>query len=309
MPAISANLNSFSIEFENSWDIAYQQMDSTLRDAVDSKGGQGERMRGQILDSIEATEYNERGGETVYSDLDADHWNVFPQPAEVANQIDEWDEAYLGQIVRPDSDVVRAHAAAIARQIDNKIVRAFTATAYRGKNGTSTAAFDTTNQRVASTYKGPLTGAACGLNFYKVARAAKIMDDNEVPMSGRSLVMRAAQMEDLVNDVILNHSGELSSIKSMSGNNRVFTEILGFKVIQSQRVLVADSVTNAGTDVASCIAFHKNAVQLAVWGDRNTRMDILPESRHALAIRTTVNVGATRKRDAAVIEVLADQSP
>lgn len=309
MPAISANLNSYSIEFENSFDIAYQQEMSALRDAVDSKPGQGERMRGQILDSDEATEYNERGGDTVYTDLDADHWNVFPQPAEVAHLQDEWDEGYLGQIVRPDSELVRTHAAGIARQIDNKIVRAFTAAAYRGKNGTVSTAFDTTNQRVAVDYKGPITAANCGLNFYKVARAAKIMDDAEVPQGNRFIAIRAAQMENLVNDVIQNHSSELSSIKSMAGNNRVFTEILGFKVIQSQRILVADSVTSAGTDVASAIAWHKSAMQLCIWGDRSTRMDILPERRHALAIRTTVNVGATRKKDGGVVEVLSDQSP
>lgn len=301
--------NSYTIEFENSWDIAFSQEMSMLRDAVDSKPGQGERARGQILDIGEATEYNERGGETVYTDLDSDLWNVFPQPAEKATKIDEWDEAYLGDVVKPDSEVVRVHAGAISRQIDNKIVRAFTAAAYRGKNGTTSSSFDTTNQRVAVDYKGPITAANCGLNFYKVARAGKIMDDNEVPTQGRYLAIRAAQMEDLVNDVIQNHSGELSSIKSMANNNRVFTEILGFKVIQLQRVLVADSVTSAGTDVASCIAWHKSAMQLCIWGDRKTYMDVLPKDRHALAIRTTVNANATRKKDAGVVEVLCDQSP
>lgn len=309
MPAISANLNSYSIEFENSWDVAYQKMASQLRGAVDSKPGQGERMRGQILDSIEATAYSERGGETVYSDLDADHWNIFPQPAEVANKIDEWDEAYLGQIVRPDSEVVQAHAYGVSRFIDNSIIRAFTAAAFRGKNGTTSTAFDTTNNRVAVNYKGPLTAASCGLNFYKIARAARMMDDDHVPTMDRYLAVRPAGMEDLVNDVILNHSTELSSIQSMEGNNRIFTKILGFNVIVDTDLLVADTVTNPGTDVASAIAWQKNAMQLSIWGDRNTRMDVLPESRHALAIRTTVNVGVTRKKDAGVIEVLVDQSP
>lgn len=309
MPAISANLNAFIPVFESSFDIAYQQQESHLRNAVDTKPGQGERMRGQILNSLEASEYTERGGETVYTDLDGDYWNVFPQPAEAANLEDEYDDEYLATISRPDSEIVQSHAGAINRQTDNKIVRAATAAAFRGKNGTVSTAFDTSNQRVAVDYNGPLSAANSGLNFYKVARAAKILDDNEVPQSGRVLVIRAAQMEDLVNDVIQNHSSELSSIKSMENNNRVFTAILGFQVIQTQRILVDDSVTSAGTDVASALAFHRMAMKCRVWKDRQTMMDILPERRHALAIRTVVNVGATRSRDGGVVEILADQSP
>ena len=99
--------------------------------------GSGERVRDQILEDAEVTEYSERAGDTVYSDIDSDLWNVFPQPAEKADLIDEWDEAYLGTVVLPTSGVVQTHAAAVARQIDNKIVRAFTGTAYRGKNGTT----------------------------------------------------------------------------------------------------------------------------------------------------------------------------
>lgn len=309
MPAISANLNSYAIEFENSFDIAYQQMGSKLRDAVHNRPGSGERVRGQILDSDEATEYSERGGDTVYTDLDADHWNIFPQPAEMAHIQDEWDEAYLGEISAPDSELVQTHVAGIGRQMDNKIVRAFTAAAYRGKNGTTASNFDTTNKRVAVDYKGPNTSAAnCGLNFHKVARAARLLDDAEVPDEGRFLAIRAAQMEDLYSDIIDNHANNVNDLE-IDANQRAVRRLYGFTVIKVQRILVADTVTSAGTDVASDIAWHKNAVKFAVWGDRKTMMDVLPERRHALAIRTTVNCGATRARDDGVIEILSDQSP
>lgn len=308
MAAISANLNAFIPVFESSFDLAYQQMQSTLRDAVQSKPGSGNRMSGQILDSLETTDYTERGGDTVYTDLDADFWNVFPQPAEAAHLEDEYDDEYLATISRPDSEVVQSHAAAVSRKIDNTIVRAMTAAAYRGRNGTTSSNFDTTNQRVAVDYRGPLSASNSGLNFYKIARAAKILDDNEVPQEGRYLGIRSGGMENLVNDIIQNHSSELSSIKMMP-NSRVITEILGFTVIQNQRWLVADTVTSAGTDVASSIAWHRNAVMLCLWQDRKTHMDILPDRRHALAIRTVVNVGATRKRDGGVVEILVDQSP
>lgn len=311
MAAISASLNAFIPVFESSWDIAYQQITSKLRDAVDTKPGSGDRMRGQILDSLEVTEYSERAGETVYTDLDGDFWNVFPQPAEAANLEDEYDDEYLASISRPDSEIVQAHAAAISRQIDNKIIRAMTADAYRGKNGTTATSFDETNQRVAVDYDGTgasSTTANVGMNFHKVARAARILDDNEVPENDRYIAMRAQQIEDLYVNIIENHGANVTDLE-IDGNERMVRRLYGFTVIKSQRVLVGDTVTNAGTDVASCIAWQKNAVKARVWKDRQTHMDILPERRHALAIRTVVNVGATRARDGGVVEILCDQSP
>lgn len=311
MPAVSVNLNAFIPVFESSWDIAYQQMMSKLREAVDTKSGSGDRMRGQILDSLEVTEYTERGGETVYTDLDADFWNVMPQPAEAANLEDEYDDEYLATISRPDSEIVQAHASAISRQIDNKIVRAATAAAYRGKNGTTASAFDTTNQRVAVDYDGSgstSTTANVGMNFHKVARAARIMDDNEVPENDRFIAMRAQQMEDLYVNIIENHGANVTDLE-IDGNERMVRRLYGFTVIKSQRVLVADTVTSAGADVASCLAWQKNAIKARVWKDRQTHMDVLPERRHALAIRTVVNIGATRARDGGVVEILCDQSP
>lgn len=309
MPALSATLNALIPVFESSFDIAYQQLQSELRDAVDTKPGSGDRMRGQILSELEATEYTERGGETVYTDLDASFWNVFPQAAEAANLIDEYDDEYLATISRPDSEIVQSHAGAIGRQIDNKIVRAATAAAYRGKNGTTSSSFDTTNQRVAVNYRGPtLSAANCGLNFYKVARASRILDDAEVPEEGRVLVIRAAQMEDLYADVIDNHAQNITDLE-INANQRMITRLYGFQVIKSQRILVADTVTSAGTDVASDLAFQRNALKCRVWKDRQTFMDILPERRHNLAIRTVVNAGATRARDEGVVEILSDQSP
>lgn len=311
MSAIQATLNAFIPVFESSWDIAYQQLQSKLRGAVDTQAGTGDRMRGQILDSAEATEYTERGGETVYSDLDADFWNVYPQPADYANLIDEYDDEYLASITRPDSEIVQTHAAAISRQIDNKIVRAFTAAARRGKDGSTSSNFDTTNQRVAVDYDGSgatSTTANVGLNFYKIARARRIMDDNEVPEDGRYLAIRAAQMEDLAVDVLDNHSANVSDLQMLPGT-RTITRIMGFDVIQIQRILVGDTVTSAGTDVASCIAWQRNAVKARVWKDRQTFMDVLPERRHNVAIRTVVNCGATRSKDGGVVEILCDQSP
>ncbi len=309
MSAIQATLNAFIPVFETNFEIAYQQIQSMLRNAVDTGPGEGDRMRGQILDSQEVTEYTERGGDTNYTDVDADFWNVFPQPADLANKLDEFDEKYLATISLPTSELMQSHAAACSRQVDNKIVRAATAAAYRGKNGTTSSNFDTTNQRVAVDYQGPNgTTANCGLNYHKIARARRILDDREVPEQDRYLVIRAAQMEDLASDVIDNHSANVQDLEIIPGT-RTIRRLMGFDLIQVQRILVADTVTGATTDVASCLAFQKQAIKCRVWKDKEVHLDVLPMKRHAVGLRTVINAGATRARDEAVVEVLCDQSP
>lgn len=311
MSAIQATLNSFIPVFTSNFEIAYQQMESKLRSAVNTEPGEGERMQGRILQSQELIEYTERGGDTNYTDVDADFWNVFPQPADLANLLDEHDEAYLAKVSLPTSELMQGHAAAASRQVDNKIVRAATAAAFRGRTGTTSSSFDTTNQRVAVDYDGSgalSTTANVGLNYYKIARARRILDDNEVPENDRYLVIRAAQMEDLAVDVLDRHSANVSDLSVLPGT-RTIQNIMGFTVIQVQRVLVGDTVTSAGTDVASCLAFQKMAIKARVWKDKEVHLDVLPLKRHAVGIRTVINVGATRARDEAVVEILCDQSP
>jgi hypothetical protein len=73
---------------------------------------------------------------------------------------------------------------------------------------------------------------------------------------------------------------------------------LGFKVIRTELLPVA-------SNVRSCIAYQRNSAVL-VDGGRKTYMDILPQNRHSLQIRSTAVMGATRLLEKGVVEILAD---
>lgn len=289
----------YRIKFGMSFDIALQDMKNDLRNAVAYEPGAGERVTIDRLDALEMTDYNNRGGDTQNTDWESQITSIFPQPAEVSNKFDEWDAAYLDKISLPKSELSMSHGYAVNRRISKFIVDAFTGIAYRGKNGTTQTAFDTTNQRIAVDYGG----SSEGLTFDKIAAAAYQMDEDEVPEEGRFLGIRAKQMQDLVDDILTNRATNLTDIKMMPGT-KIVTEILGFTVIQTQRMNLASS-----TDIASAIAWQKDQVVLSLWSDRITRMDILPGERHALQVRTVVNGGAGRKDDLGVIEILCDESP
>ncbi len=299
--------SSFQINYESAWDMAFQQTDSRLRDAVMTRSGlTGKVWQGPIIDDFEMEDDNVRGGDTVLSDATSEIWNVFPSSAYDAKEIARWDKEYLHMISQPDSEIAQGQAYASARKIDNRIVAALTGTAYRGENGTTATALPSA-QVIAASYVGPDTTAlGTKLNWYKISRAKALLDLAEVPFSDRYFAFDAENLEALANDVILNHSGELTSIKGMttSQGSQFLLEngLFGFKFIQTQRLLRSDA------DVVTCVAWHKSAVRNGIWGDRKTTVDRIPMRKQALLIYTDLNANATRSKDTGVVSVLCDLS-
>lgn len=299
MSVLTTIPDHYPVQYESSFDLALQQKPALLRGAVTIEPncrGRGKRLNN--LGQGTTVDITTRGGATVMQDLTSESPWLFPTAAEAVNGLDEFDEVHLGEIVMPGSQLAENQAYAINRKIDNTIVAAATGTRYLGENGTTTDALPS-SQQVAAIFPG---STSTGLNFEKIARAAKILDTNEVPMEDRYLGIRAQQMEDLVLDIIANHSTDLSSIRTMPGT-RVIEQILGFKVLQCERFAVD------GSDICSVLAWQKSQLVLGIWSDRKTYMDIRADLRHTLQVRTTVNVAAVRRRNEGVVEILCDQSP
>lgn len=296
----------FQINYESAWDMAFQQTDSRLRDAVMTRSGvTGRLWQGPIIDDFEMQDDNVRGGDTVLSDVTSEIWNVFPTPAYHAAEIARWDREYLHMISQPDSEIAQGQAYAVARKIDNRIVAAMTGNALRGEDGTTSTALPSA-QVIASDYRGPESAAAGPLNWYKISRAKALMDIAEVPFENRFFGLDGENLEALANDVIQNHSGELQSIKGLStqqgGQFLLENGLFGFRFIQSQRWL------RSGADVVTCVAWHKSAIRNGMWGDRRSFVDRLPGRKQSLQIYTDMNSGATRSKDTGVVSVACDLS-
>lgn len=294
----------FQIKYQSVWEHNFQQMMETLRGCVEvDSNAQGRVIQGPILDSFEMQDDNVRGGNTVLSDSTSSIWNVYPGPAYDAKEIPRWDEEYLHQISSPGSEMAQGQAFAVARKIDSRIVTAATGTARRGENGETNVTLPAA-QQVASTYQGLVGSPAAGpLNWYKINRADYLLNAAEVPKTDRWFWLDARNAQALVDDIIRNHATEVSSIKDMSVAWLMSNGLLNFKFVMSERLS-----TTAG-DITSCVAHHKSAIKLGVWGDRKTTMERVITRKNALWIFTDVNAGATRKKDNGVVEVLCDMSP
>ncbi len=286
--------------FQTSFDQVLQQLDSRLLNSITRADFTGKKKWFNLLNDSEAQDILTRKGDTPDGEFDGSKYWLTQRPKEKVTTFDEWDKHFLGTIVLPTSDEVQAHAQAFNRAIDDVVISAFDATRYIGEDGTTADSFPA-GQSIATDYVETGSAANSGLTVGKLRRAKYLMDVSEVPDSDRYLVIGAQQEQDLLRDTAIT-SADFNTVKALvEGNVGTF---LGFKFLKSQRLPVG-TVSSVAT-VRSCFAFHKSAIKFAM-SDRQTRMDILPQRRHAMQIRSTMMLGAVRSENEKVVRIYADE--
>jgi len=288
--------------FQTSFDQVLQQLDSRLLNSITRADFTGKKKWFNLLNDSEAQDILTRKGDTPDGEFDGSKYWLTQRPKEKVTTFDEWDKHFLGTIVLPTSDEVQAHAQAFNRAIDDVVISAFDATRYIGEDGTTPDPFSA-GQSIASNYVETGSTAQSGLTVGKLRRAKYLMDVSEVPDSDRYLVIGAQQEQDLLRDTAIT-SADFNTVKALvEGNVGTF---LGFKFLKSQRLPVG--TVSSVADIRSCFAFHKSAIKFAM-SDRQTRMDILPQRRHAMQIRSTMMLGAVRSENEKVVRIYSDETP
>jgi len=286
--------------FQTSFDQVLQQLDSRLLNSITRADFTGKKKWFNLLNDSEAQDILVRKGDTPDGEFDGSKYWLTQRPKEKVTTFDEWDKHFLGTIVLPTSDEVQAHAQAFNRAIDDVVISAFDARRYVGEDGTTPDDFPV-GQSIATDYVETGSAANSGLTVGKLRRAKYLMDVSEVPDSDRYLVIGAQQEQDLLRDTAIT-SADFNTVKALvEGNVGTF---LGFKFLKSQRLPVG--TVSAVATVRSCFAFHKSAIKFAM-SDRQTRMDILPQRRHAMQIRSTMMLGAVRSENEKVVRIYADE--
>lgn len=290
----------YPIMYERSFMQKLQQMTNKLRGTVKEKSGGGESIKYSRLGVQEMVDIVGRGGDTVATDLPTEHRWIRPTAAEVVNRFDEFDAVMLGEIVLPDSETVTNQAYAVARKIDNVIIAAMTGTAFEGETGLVPVTLPA-GQQIAINYVHSGSPANSGLTLRKVVRAKYLLDANEVPDEGRYIGFTARQEQDLINDILTNHSDDAASMQWVSAGRIMNQPLMGFTPVRCERFL-------KNVNTRSAVAWQKDQVGLGVWTDRKVYMDVLPTKRHSLQIRTVLNIGATRIEEKGVVEIFCDES-
>lgn len=289
----------YETEYSKNWEMLAQQMDSRLGEAVTPTTITGKRRKFNQLDLGSMNEVTTRKGDTPDGDSTGVAYWLYRRKFERVIVFDEDDEMQLGTISLPDSDEVASMAAASNRTKDDVIIQSFDATRFIGENGTTSDTF-LSAMSIAVDYVASGSTANSGLTLAKIARAKKLLDEQEVEDGERYFVHSAQQLQDmLLIDKMT--SEDYASVKALVDGK--VDRFLGFKFIRSERL-----TRNTSTDVRTCFAWHKSGIKFAD-GGRNVHMDVLPSRRHCKQIRGVYRLGSVRTQNEKVARIYTDESP
>jgi hypothetical protein len=114
---------------------------------------------------------------------------------------------------------------------------------------------------------GATVTATSGLSKDKLVETAEALNDNDVPMGSRFLVISPAALTDMLSDTTLVSSDYVATQGLQSG---FIPNVMGFNVIVSN--LLTDT---AG--VRACYAYDTNAIGCAIGKDISSRFDYVPQ--------------------------------
>lgn len=281
------------IEFKANVAMLMQQQDSRLRGMVTTDTYVGKQ--GSVVEQFgEATAQVvvNRHGDTPILDLPQDKRWVFPTDIEWGSLVDNVDK--LRMRIEPTGAYTKAAAGAMNRKLDDIILAAFFATAFKGENGTTSEAFDTTNFQV------PVAtgGAASSLNVAKLQLTVqKLLAANKGElMEPVYSAISSFEHDALLKEVQVTNKDFGSSAVLVDGRVRRF---MGIDFTLTERLSIS-----AGNRLVP--AWVKSGMHLGIWQDIMANIAQRADKRFSWQVYTAMTVGSTRLEQGKIIQVLCD---
>lgn len=282
---------AFVQQYTTNVSLLLQQRGSRLRDAVSIGSYTGKAAKAvEQIGSVAAQQRLNRHGDTPLISTPHDARWVFPKDYEWADLIDDQDK--LRMLIDPTSPYAINGAYALGRAMDSDIITAALGTSLTGENGSTSTAFDTTNQSIAS--------GSVGLTIAKLREAKKILMENEVDMEMDPLYIAAtaAQIDDLLGTTEIT-SSDYNTVKALAQGE--VDSFMGFKFIHTE-LLGVD-----GSSDRRVIAWAKSGVHLGIWNDINGRVSEREDKSYATQVYVKGTFGATRTEEGKVVQILCSE--
>lgn len=293
----------FVTQFSTLLELKLQQRSSLLRGRVAEGNHAGAKLASpiQLLDAMQMqTPAGRFSPKNHLPQTYTRRW-IVPIDKEGDQLIDNFDQ--LKTPIDPQSQLVERAASACARQWDDELIRAMTATATTGSDAGSlgTEAWDTSYQ-VAADFGA---SASVGLTVAKLNEARRILEHNHALdyENGLTLVIGSQQHADLRNQALVT-SADFNNSGGVLVDGKV-TKFMGMDIVVSERLpVITDKNSNANT--RSCRAFVKSGLYLGMWQDTKTEVFRRPDlSSNPWDINTMISFGATRTQLGKIIEICA----
>jgi len=281
---------AFVNQFSSNIQMLSQQMGSLLRNAVDVETVNGEKAFFDQVGSAAAVLRTSRHADTPLIDTPHSRRMVTLSDYEYADLVDDQDKVRL--LVDPTSTYARAAAAAMGRAMDDVIISAALGTSYTGKDGSTSTAFDTSNNQIAA--------GGGGLTLAKLIEAKEILDSGDVdPSIPRYIACSPKQISDLLNNTTVT-SSDYNTVKALAMGE--INSFVGFNFIVTNRLGVD------GSSNRRVIAWAMDGIKAAIGKEPTARIDERADKSYATQIYYSMTLGATRMEEKKVVEVLCAES-
>ncbi len=256
----------------------------------------------------------QRHAPTTQSDTRHDRRKVVTDPFDDSDLIDKPDQVRM--LADMEGPYAQKFQQAMNRTQTNVCLRAANGTAFAKKNGATSVSSvvlptgaSATSQVIAVNYvagqaRGAGSGANTGMILDKLTEAKFLMDVEDTPEGDpRFIAMTAAQLKNMLDSITEVNSSDFNNVKALVEGN--VTRFVGFNFIISNEV----EVGTVGTDIASVIAWTKNAILLARAMGPTIDIGVRRDLSLSTQVFATIDVGATRMQENGVIQINCDQSP
>lgn len=247
--------------------------------------------------SVEMEEVTERFQPMGRTDINLQRVWLTPRSFDIPPMmIDTFDKLKL-EMTDADSQLARAGAYAVKRQIDNVVANAFFTDMQIGQRGTSTQAFDTTNHRVDAAVG---SSGDTGLNVEKIIRGLRIMEELEIDIEEEGpvyLAITPKQRENLMNQVKV-VSADYFNVKG----NPVYVD--GKLKSWGGVELVCTTKVPSNSSYRLNPMWIKSGMHFGLWKDMQVMVDPRPDIRgRPIQTYFTMSMNATRREAGRVLMI------
>jgi hypothetical protein len=280
-----------------------------VRNAVRLKTGVvGKTLAFDRLGGVNMEPVNSRHADTPLTPLTQTRRRANLADWATAELIDKLDEVKM--LIAPQNDYTRRFVEAYHRRVARTVLNAATGTASAvGNDDTVTSVSLPSSQAIAN--------GGTGFTVAKVRQTNRIMDNAGVPHDGnRWWAVSAYAIEDLLADSQVT-SSDFSTLNAlMNGGIPMGSSWMGFRWIvisdadpdSGSASAPASPILSKSGNIRTTVAWHKEAVGLAIAKDLSVEVDRRPDKMNAQQVLVQVSLGAVRIEDTGVVTVDLDES-
>ncbi|BAQ86070.1 putative major capsid protein [uncultured Mediterranean phage uvMED] len=311
-------------QFSDTLTMVAQQEGSRLRNAVQVEAGKvGEEYFMDRIGKVTAQKVTSRHADSPLIETPHERRRITPVDYNWGDLVDSYDMLRV-IISDPASAYMTTGGMALGRAIDEEILEAAYGTAYLGKDGSTSALWDTGDSEVGSdvnivavnnaTHGDTADGTNnSGLTLGKLIEARGRLMKNEVirynegGVSDLFIVCTADQIENLLATTEV-QSSDYNMIRALvEGQVHHF---MGFNFIQTELVpnKVLATVNSETPTVDRVLCFQRNALGLCLWKDIAGRITERADKRFSLYTFAEMTIGATRLDEKRMVEIHCKQN-